>query len=99
MKVVNEDLLDEFRAPGRCEWCTDYCPDGRDPHHLWARGMGGGGRLDIRENLISLCRVCHSLFHAGHIGRYDLLAIVAHREGKQQYQIEHAVYAARRAMK
>jgi hypothetical protein len=37
----------------------------REPHHVFAKGMGGGGRLDIRWNLVALgssvlldCR-CH----------------------------------------
>ena len=98
MKVINEDLLDEFRQHGLCEWCKAFCSS-RDPHHIFARGMGGGGRLDIQENIVSLCRTCHGRVHAGHILRCDLLAIVAKRENKQQWEIEHAVYAAKRARK
>lgn len=98
MKIIDEALLQEFRDKQRCEWC------GRvgivQPHHLWARGMGGGGRLDVRINLIALCANCHSRHHQG--GRplkCDLLADVAAREGMMQDDIEREIYRLRRARK
>ncbi len=49
----------------------------RDPHHIFSRGAG---RLDIRKNLLSVCRACHLRIHAGHITKLDLLGVVARRE-------------------
>ncbi len=103
MKIVDELLLESFRAPGRCEYCGHYCQR-REPHHIFSRGMGGGSRLDVRINLISLCpafvgQECHNQYHAGHILRCDLLAIVAKREGRLQTDIEAEIYKLRRARK
>ena len=61
--------------------------------------MGGGGRLDVRVNLVALCRACHGLVHAGHVQRLDLLAVVSAREGVLQSDIEAAIWALRRAPK
>ena len=100
--IVDEAMLDRFRGPGACELCGAEFPV-RVPHHLFARGVGGGGRVDIPENLVSLgpegqwkCR-CHHLIHNGSIPRRCVLAVVAIREGKTIEEIENAVYAARRA--
>lgn len=79
MKVIDEDLLDEFRAGGACEWCHCVFPRLR-PHHLYARGMGGGGRLDLRLNLVALCDHCHAATHdGGRPRRAELLEHVACR--------------------
>ena len=78
MTIIDPVLLLAFRLKGRCEWCGKY--GAVDPHHLWCRGMGGGSRLDVSENLIALCRECHGLVHAGQIVKADLLAVVAARE-------------------
>jgi len=80
MKIIDEPLLDEFRRKVLCEWCER--PAVLVPHHIYARGMGGGGRLDIRENLISLCCICHHFAHMGAIQRLSLLAIAGKRCGK-----------------
>lgn len=89
MKIIDEVLLFAFRLKGRCEWCGKY--GGVDPHHIFARGLGGGHRLDIEINLIALCRLCHNEVHAGHIMRVDLLAIVAKREKMSQDEILDAI--------
>jgi hypothetical protein len=99
MRIVDEKILDEFRGPGKCEWCGYVTRWKRDPHHLWTRGMGGGGRLDIRINLISLCRLCHDAVGLGHIARCDLLAVVASRESTTQSQIEEEIWRLRRTPK
>ena len=44
--------------------------------------MGGGSQLDIPENLLSLCYVCHDKAHRGVIPRFPLLCVIANREGK-----------------
>src|SRR5437016_2784175 len=98
MKIIDKPLLALFRRPGRCEWCGKFGP--RDPHHLFARGMGGGGRLDIRINLVSICRDCHNACHDGQEpGLIDLLAIVAQRENTTQDAIRREIWRLRRADK
>lgn len=95
MLVIDEPLLNEFRQKGRCEWCArkrQTCP-----HHLHARGMGGGGRLDIRVNLVALCQECHDNHHLGNRPlRCDLLAVVAAREKTTQDQILEEIWRLRR---
>lgn len=81
MKVINEELLSQFRNAPKCSWCGAANRGDIHPHHLLARGMGGGGRLDVRENLIALCAKCHHEVHVGHIQRCDLEAVIAAREG------------------
>ena len=94
MVIKDETLLAEFRAAWRCEWCKRWSPHGCDPHHVFSRGAG---RLDVRINLVSLCRACHQAHHAGQIPlRCDLLAIVATREGVNQFEIEDEIYRLRR---
>lgn len=97
MRIIDQALLAEFRAAPRCSWCGQATPDGCQPHHLWARGMGGAGRLDVRCNLIALCARCHREVHDGHILRIDLLAVVAVREDLRQDQIEAEIHRLRRA--
>lgn len=83
MRIFNPDLLAEFRRKP-CEWCG-LTP--AEPHHWHARGIGDGSRLDIRENLISLCRPCHNKIHSGNLRRYVLLNYIAAREGTTPEQI------------
>lgn len=78
--VIDERLLDEFRSRGECEFCGLTCKR-RDPHHIFARGMNGGGRLDVRSNLVGLCRPCHDKVHNGKINKSSLILIVSQREG------------------
>lgn len=83
MRITNDRLLQEFRAPGHCEWCWEPCPEGRHPHHILARGMGGGGQLDVAFNLIGLCWLCHRRYHDGNMppeARERMLGIAAKRE-------------------
>lgn len=99
MKVVDELLLMEFRAAGRCDWCREWFPV-LEPHHLWARGMGGAFRIDTRYNLAALCLGCHRAHHDGNEPtKLDLLAVVAARESVTQDEIERVVLAIRRAPK
>ena len=95
MKIIDDVLLLAFRLKGICEWCKRR--GGVDPHHLFARGLGGGHRLDIEINLISLCRTCHDAVHMGSIMRCDLLAIVARRERMTQDAILDAIRDLKRA--
>lgn len=76
MKLVDESVLDKFRGE-RCELCHLRAGE---PHHIRAKGMGGGGRCDHPFNLVSLCRPCHTAVHNGSISREFLSRIVAERE-------------------
>lgn len=77
MTRTDEELLDEFRK-GNCELCG--CSGPSDPHHLFERGMGGGNRLDIRINLMSLCRTCHTLVQGNKAILPKLCFMVLQRE-------------------
>lgn len=99
MRIVDEKLLDRFRTAGKCEWCGQWfgC---REPHHVFARGMGSGSRLDIRINLAALCLWCHRSHHDGNRPlRCDLLAVVAKREGLLQADVEAEIRRLIRAPK
>lgn len=97
MKIVCEQTLDMFRTPRTCEHCLKPCKP--DPHHLWAKGMGGGGQIDVRINLCSLCRTCHTLLHDGNLDRDTLLNIVARRERVPATSIKDVIYLVRRLRK
>ncbi len=56
MKVINDYLLAYFRNRP-CDFCGEPAPS--DCHHVKPRGHGGGSRLDVALNLVSLCRSCH----------------------------------------
>lgn len=92
MIVKNQKLLDEHKQVGRCLWCNRYFSS-LDPAHIFARGMGGGGRLDLRINVCSLCRECHTFHHSGHEPtRESLLAMVAKREACLQDDVERVIH-------
>lgn len=84
MRIVDEILLSRFRLAPHCEYCRRALRRPAEPHHLLTRGHGGGARLDIAVNLVSLgCAFdcgCHHRFHAGLIPRCDLVALVCQRE-------------------
>jgi hypothetical protein len=76
--IIDETLLDEYRAVSRCWWCglRAAC----QPHHLFGRGQEGCTRFDVRENLAALCVECHQAHHMGlQPMTLDLLAVVAAR--------------------
>jgi len=79
--IVNDKALEPFRRAPRCEWCGMPARLGvLDPHHIIAKGMGGGGRIDHAWNLVALCRGCHGAAHSGRIRRERLFEIVSKRE-------------------
>lgn len=92
MTIIDDELLATFRLGGTCDNCLRRCKQ-RVPHHLKARGMGGGKRLDIRLNLLSLgpdfvC-CCHRSHHDVNEPSYrELLGIVARREGQEPNDVE-----------
>lgn len=45
----------------QCAMCGDW---GADVHHLSAKSLGGSKCKDYIENLICLCRSCHSRCHS-----------------------------------
>lgn len=95
MRVINESLLAEFRIVG-CEHCKKPLPT--EAAHLWARGMGGAGRLDVRINLLGLCRQCHQSSHDRPC-HADMLLLVAVREDVGQWDIEEVIHLLRRLPK
>lgn len=97
MRVVSEETLALFRGD-RCEACgrTARC----HAAHVYARGMGGGGRLDVPINLVSLCPPCHDAHHHGRAPtRHDLVCLVARRYGQLPDVIEARLFLMRRAPK
>lgn len=75
-KNGDPELLAEFRKKP-CEVCGKPGPS--DPHHVFSKGAG---LAEIRENLVSLCRACHSGYHySSKPSLEDLLTVVALREG------------------
>lgn len=90
MKIVDEKALALFRGPGRCELCGGWASE-RDAHHFWyKRGLGGGSRLDVVLNLVSLDRLCHNMAESGpavQAIKQRLLEIVARREGRSEAEI------------
>lgn len=104
MIIANERLLEEFRTPGKCEWCGRACRV-REPHHWRAKGFGGGFRLDVRINLIGLgstlafeCQ-CHRMVEDGNIERFAMLAVIAARERVLQADIEAVLWLLARLPK
>ncbi len=91
MTIEDDNLLAEFRSAGCCEICGKFCK-ARDPHHWCQTGLGGGSRLDIRENLLAVCRECHMGIHAGQIGRVHTLFLLAQREGKKPEEIQEYIW-------
>ena len=104
MKIIDEELLDCFRGAGLCEYCGKLVVR-REPHHLFCRGMGSGGRLDVRINLVAICATfsggdnCHARAHSGEITRSELLEIVAAREQTTVEEIEATIHLMRRTPK
>lgn len=96
MQRKDPGMLARFRMTGRCELCLR--PQATEPHHwFWRKGHGGGGHLDMRENLMSLCRQCHDRIHfTGRPSRAALLMLVALREGLTVEELEERLYAMRR---
>lgn len=62
--------------------------------------MGGGSRLDVRLNIVSLCRVCHTSHHYGKSPTKDeLIREIAVREGITAETWQEAIWALDRAAK
>lgn len=83
-KIVDPGVYNTPRSV-TCEHCGLYCRKPTERHHIVSRGMGGGHRLDVPENLIDLGSVwdcsCHARAQAGLITRSALQSLVAKRLG------------------
>lgn len=105
MVIVDESLLDEFRRKSRCEFCARTVTTGLHPHHVIARGMAAGSRLDHPLNLIAVCPPfdgkpgCHQDIHCGRISRSEIERIVARREGLSVAALKAKVWALLRERK
>ena len=96
MKVVNEALLAEFRGIV-CEACRIRVSD--HAHHVFGKGCGGGGRLDIRCNILGVCAYDHWRIHNGDIKRPTLLKLISRREKLPVETILDRIYLLRRLPK
>lgn len=94
MKMNDPELRDLIRQAECCQWCFRFRVS--DVHHIYSKGAG---QVDIRGNLIALCRTCHNEYHAGHILRAHLLAMAAKRENTTQDKIRREVWRIRRLPK
>ena len=100
MKIIREETLALYRGSGRCQLCGKACK-ARECHHVLARGMGGGRRLDVALNLLAVgsfpCCDCHALIHGGgRIERIMCLEAVAAREGTSWESVEEALHVLAR---
>lgn len=102
MRIENPLLLAEMRLPGCCEMCGKVCRV-REPAHIFARGMGGGG-LDVRINLLSLGSTllfmcaCHTKAH-NRPSQKAMLAVAARRERTTPEAICQVMWILRRLPK
>lgn len=101
MKVVDPELRRRIRESCFCELCRRWFMGGVDAMHVLARGMGGGGQVDIEENLLGGCRICHTRAHAGAEGykQADLWRAVARRLRRSPGEVENHVREVLRAPK
>ena len=81
MIFKNPKLLKSYHGAGRCELCGKFCPE-CEPHHVQARGMGGGSRLDLEICLLRVgswpCCECHIRIDSKE-GKQRCLAVLARR--------------------
>lgn len=86
MIVKSNKTLEWFRAAGYCEYCRLW-HQRRDPHHVLTRGHGGGSRLDLRCNLVGLCRSCHSKYGDDPDFVDFFFGLIADREGIRDIEV------------
>lgn len=60
VRIVNKKLLKDKK--GKCEICGKRGQT--EKHHKKSKGSGGN---DTEENLIEVCRICHTKIHTGEI--------------------------------
>jgi 5-methylcytosine-specific restriction endonuclease McrA len=59
-RIKNKKLLKDKK--GICQICGKK--GATEKHHIKSKGSGGD---DIEENLIEVCRICHTKIHTGEI--------------------------------
>lgn len=67
-RIKNKKILKE--KVGKCKVCGKSGQT--EKHHIKSKGSGGN---DVEENLIEVCRVCHTKIHTGEIKKEDILKI------------------------
>ena len=90
MRVLDEALLETYRAPGKCWLCGKWFPRLEAHHSFVMRGMAGGCRVDLPENLSSLCaslKGCHQLVTVNKAAREMVRCVVAERCGATVEQV------------
>lgn len=91
VRIVNEELLEYFRTQ-KCELCGSFMSRRITCHHVYCRGMGGGSRLDVVLNLVSLCmdggNGCHEKIQVGgKAAQIQCWELVAKREGLESWEV------------
>ena len=100
MIVIDEALLAEFRYSGTCERCGRRLAPLSAHHALIKRGMGGGRRLDLKENVAGLCEIpCHNAAENSKEVEREVQEIVARREGTTVEALFEWLWAVLRAPK
>jgi hypothetical protein len=94
VKIKDKAVLATPRSL-RCEYCDRLCGHDTERHHIVFRGIGGGKRLDIVENVVDLggpwdCG-CHQKADARKITSDELYAIVAKRLGTTARKIKNKI--------
>ena len=59
-------------APGDFLPCAVCGSAAVDLHHIQPKGMGGRANADCHDNIVPLCRDCHTKAHAGRISKAQL---------------------------
>ena len=85
MSVKDVDLLIRLHEEASgCEVCGKSGNVKLEVHHIWAKGIGGGSRLDVGMNLIVVCAKydgnCHDKAQANQISKRELWGIATERE-------------------
>lgn len=104
VKIVNKALREEYRRAGLCEYCLRPCRV-CEGAHLFAKGIGEGGAIDLPINLIKLgssaishvtgC-YCHHESHCdGNELNKKFLEIVAAREATTVDDIKAVIHMLR----
>lgn len=88
------------RDGGICRMCGIFCgPGWYDVHHIIfggdQRGVGGR-RIHNVDEMVSLCRTCHSKAHARKLHWQPMLSLVVKRPGITAFQLARWQRAAQR---
>jgi hypothetical protein len=104
--IINNKLIEDMREEiPSCEICGGFSFGAftLEMCHVIAKGMGGGRRLDIRENLFKACGPaalwlgCHGQPHKGKISKEKIWVAIAKRENITVEECKARVQAKRKA--